>query len=980
MQYCPHCMRPTTGETCTHCGGQLRWKAPPTQLPLGTLLRGSGSRVYQLGAAKGQGGFGITYAALDLTTNTRVAIKEYYPTRCAVRDHMNGVTPATGQLEAYRSGMHSFLEEAKTLSTVGALSSVVSIRDYFEANGTAYLVMEYVEGDPLHEVVAKTGPMREDVLMPVLKDLMRDLSILHRANVIHRDISPDNLILTPQGTLKLLDFGAARSMQDGKSMTVMLKAGFSPVEQYQSKGQGPYTDVYALAGTIYYCLTGKVPPTAIDRITEDELVPPTQLGAKLEKRREEALLWAMAVQPSARPQNMDIFTNAMFPVAPTGTQARGTTTKDRPVLFDTNTGKPLTQEGRAPRFDTNTGKPLTQEGRVPRFDTNTGKPLTQEGQAPRFDTNTGKRLTGTESSRQDAGQKPRKSRKGLFLGLGGTAALIAVAVLVLVLLSGGTTKDGFRYRVSGGDIHITGYTGSSSVLTVPDTVKDRKVVTLREGAFSGIRNVTAITIPESVTTVEAGAFSQLPKLEMVTILGKSTRVEKGAFSGCGSLRVVFFSAKKAHDAMVSGGVLRGMDDVGVCYLGQDLAGGKVQYVRVEDGVPYAFTDNARAVLLVDASDFTAGELPALVSGMRLFDTAGRRVGAVMGHTEDGFDYEIVGEEAMIVGYTGSESIVAIPSDVEGKTVTTVAAGAFRDNATMQELFLTANITAIEPNAFVNCPDLRSVYVYSDMTVAAGTFVNCPRLRCVMENYCSVAGWALPDTCKVVRGFEDTGAGKLVIVEVDDQGIIYGLTDTDDVVLMSLPAGIAEFRIPSRVMGEYVTWTHPDALEDVSPNTVINMAPHMGFPFELMEKADWEFCDLGDFSHNWLLSCTICREINEARTGNQPRIVPDIGVVRAAEVRAREMNTSNSHTRPSGERWSTTLTEQGVDWASARAYKDSVSIADTSAFTEAYKTMILEMVDSFTGTNDSGEYFVLFGAALYVNSRNMAYCNGIAVVQ
>ena len=980
MQYCPHCMRPTTGETCTHCGGQLRWKAPPTQLPLGTLLRGSGSRVYQLGAAKGQGGFGITYAALDLTTNTRVAIKEYYPTRCAVRDHMNGVTPATGQLEAYRSGMHSFLEEAKTLSTVGALSSVVSIRDYFEANGTAYLVMEYVEGDPLHEVVAKTGPMREDVLMPVLKDLMRDLSILHRANVIHRDISPDNLILTPQGTLKLLDFGAARSMQDGKSMTVMLKAGFSPVEQYQSKGQGPYTDVYALAGTIYYCLTGKVPPTAIDRITEDELVPPTQLGAKLEKRREEALLWAMAVQPSARPQNMDIFTNAMFPVAPTGTQARGTTTKDQPVLFDTNTGKPLTQEGRVPRFDTNTGKPLTQEGRVLRFDTNTGKPLTQEGRVPRFDTNTGKRLTGTESSRQDAGQKPRKSRKGLFLGLGVAAALIAVAVLVLALLSGGTTKDGFRYRVSGGDIHITGYTGSSSVLTVPDTVNDRKVVTLREGAFSGIRNITAITIPESVTTVEAGAFSQLPKLEMVTILGKSTRVEKGAFSGCGSLRVVFFSAKKAYDATVSGGVLRGMDDVGVCYLGQDLAGGKVQYVRVEDGVPYAFTDNARAVLLVDASDFAAGELPALVSGMRLFDTAGRRVGAVMGHTEDGFDYEIVGEEAMIVGYTGSESIVGIPETVEGKTVTTVAAGAFMDNATMQYLFLNANITTIEPNAVVNCPDLRSVYVYSDMTVAAGTFVNCPRLRCVMENYCSVAGWDLPDTCKVVRGFEDTGAGKLVIVEVDDQGIIYGLTDTDDVVLMSLPAGIAEFRIPSRVMGEYVTWTHPDALEDVSPSTVINMAPNMGFPFELMEKADWEFCDLGDFSHNWLLSCTICREINEARTGNQPRIVPDIGVVRAAEVRAREMNTSNSHTRPSGERWSTTLTEQGVDWASARAYKDSVSTADTSAFTEAYKTMILKMVDSFTGTNDSGEYFVLFGAALYVNSRNMAYCNGIAVVQ
>ena len=313
MQFCPHCMKPAQGPVCGSCGGSMNWQAAATQLPLGTMLRGSDGTLYQLGAAKGQGGFGITYAAMDMMKGQRVAIKEYFPARCASRGHDFRVYPVSGQQQIFMGGMHSFLEEAMMLLAVCALESVVSVRDRFEANGTAYLVMEYVDGIPLHEVLRRNGPMRAEELMPKLPRLLADLETMHKARVIHRDISPDNIILMPDGRLKLLDFGSARSVQDGKSMTVMLKAGFSPVEQYQSKGQDAYTDVYALAATIYYCLTGVVPPSAVNRLDKDTLESPNQHGAGLTHQQEKALMDGMIVQPKLRPQSMQAFAAKLFP-------------------------------------------------------------------------------------------------------------------------------------------------------------------------------------------------------------------------------------------------------------------------------------------------------------------------------------------------------------------------------------------------------------------------------------------------------------------------------------------------------------------------------------------------------------------------------------------------------------------------------------------------------------------------------------------
>ncbi len=317
MALCPHCMRPADAEhgRCPRCGGDLGWTGAESHLPVGTVLPGSGGlRAYQIGAARGQGGFGVTYIALETGSRRRVAVKEYFPTRCACRggDRM-AVLPMAGQDAAFQGGLHSFLEEARLLAAHDGLPTVVRVMDYFQANQTAYLVMEYLDGVPLHEKMARQGgrlPAREFVSK--LPPLLRDLGRLHQGGVIHRDISPDNLMWMPDGSLKLLDFGCARSMENGKSMTVLLKHGFAPIEQYRTRGQGPYTDVYALAATVYYCVTGQVPPSAVDRLEQDTVQSPIALGADLTVRQETALLWALSVQPKARPQSMEEFAAMLF--------------------------------------------------------------------------------------------------------------------------------------------------------------------------------------------------------------------------------------------------------------------------------------------------------------------------------------------------------------------------------------------------------------------------------------------------------------------------------------------------------------------------------------------------------------------------------------------------------------------------------------------------------------------------------------------
>lgn len=313
-QFCPYCMNPVEGgKPCRACGlTEGSYTPSPHHLPPGTVLK----ERYLVGRVLGEGGFGITYIGCDLQLELKVAIKEYFPTDKASRVSQASldVTSYTGAAGVnYDRGLKKFLQEARTIARMDKQPVIVNVRDFFEANHTAYIVMEYVEGTTFKDLVEQRGgriPAGE--LLYLIEPLFFALKEMHGNGLIHRDISPENLMIE-KGTVRLLDFGCARESADGgNTLTIALKHGYAPVEQYQSKGQGPWTDVYALSATIYYCLTGKKPPQAMDRLVEDELIPPRKLGVELTQRQESALLYGMGVPPKRRFQSMEEFHTALY--------------------------------------------------------------------------------------------------------------------------------------------------------------------------------------------------------------------------------------------------------------------------------------------------------------------------------------------------------------------------------------------------------------------------------------------------------------------------------------------------------------------------------------------------------------------------------------------------------------------------------------------------------------------------------------------
>ncbi|MBQ6154096.1 MAG: protein kinase [Ruminococcus sp.] len=313
---CPNCFQPLDANTkfCPNCGfsGQSNQEKYPVAIPAGTILAGR----YIVGKVLGQGGFGITYLALDYQTKEKVALKEYFPETMVTRTEALTVSSYAGDREEnFNYGKDCFLEEAKTLAEFIGNDNIVRVYSYFEENGTAYFAMEYIEGESLQEYITrKGGRIPFDDAKRILFPIMDALSSVHAKGIVHRDISPDNIYICKDNSIKLLDFGAARySLGDkSRSLDVVLKHGYAPKEQYTRRGrQGPFTDVYSIAATFYRAITGQTPPDSIDRIDNDELVPPSQLGVSIPPKAEEALLKALAVQPEQRFQNIDALKNAM---------------------------------------------------------------------------------------------------------------------------------------------------------------------------------------------------------------------------------------------------------------------------------------------------------------------------------------------------------------------------------------------------------------------------------------------------------------------------------------------------------------------------------------------------------------------------------------------------------------------------------------------------------------------------------------------
>ena len=309
QEYCYKCMRALNGSTtCQNCGYDNAGKSAseaPYHLIRGTKLAGR----YLVGNVLGEGGFGITYIGLDTTLLKRVAVKEFYPSGAANRTNTvsEEIIVTKGKEEFFKKGVDRFLLEAKNVAAFSEEEGTVDVLDYFQENGTAYIVMEFLDGQNLKDYINTHGCFKLEELVTRLLPVMRSLSYMHKKGIIHRDISPDNIMFTKRGKLKLMDFGSARYYtNEERKMSVILKQGFAPEEQYRQNGeQGPHTDVYALCATIYACITGSVPQSSLDRLVDDTLKKPSELGVKVLPYQEKALMHGLALSRKNRTPDMD---------------------------------------------------------------------------------------------------------------------------------------------------------------------------------------------------------------------------------------------------------------------------------------------------------------------------------------------------------------------------------------------------------------------------------------------------------------------------------------------------------------------------------------------------------------------------------------------------------------------------------------------------------------------------------------------------
>lgn len=276
-------------------------------LQLGTIVHNR----YRVDQVLGEGGFGVTYKVTDLREDRIAAMKEYMPTDIAVRRPGGvDVIPRQECQESYERFRDKFLEEAKIIYRYRGHPNIINVQHLFYGNNTAYYVMEFIDGMDLGKLLAQSGQrLSWDVLRPIMNQVVSALKEVHSNGMIHCDISPDNIFVLKGGQVKLIDFGAAKSVLHGKSSIVMLKRGFAPPEQLSTSGKlGPWTDVYALAVTIYRCFTGRMPQSAEDRLLNDKTLWPSQLGVQVPHATwEKVLKKAMSLRIEERYQSVNDF-------------------------------------------------------------------------------------------------------------------------------------------------------------------------------------------------------------------------------------------------------------------------------------------------------------------------------------------------------------------------------------------------------------------------------------------------------------------------------------------------------------------------------------------------------------------------------------------------------------------------------------------------------------------------------------------------
>ena len=316
QNYCYGCFSPKKNDfQCEICGyvHKPENEHEHSHLPAGTELN---SR-YIVGKVIGAGGFGITYIAFDPKLRVRLAIKEFFPRSIASRNITTYAIVPYGEDEKleFQNGLKYFLNEARSAAMFETNQNVVGVKDMFEEYNTAYMVMPYISGIPFDTYLLQNGEaVNFKTALSILAPVMEALSTVHDSNLLHRDISPENIFITDEGIPKLIDFGSARPSvaSDTLSMTPVIKEGYAPLEQYSRQGeQGPWTDIYSMAATLYRAVSGKVPPPAMERFTEDKLIDLSTVCDDIPGYAVKAIEKALSLRSGDRFQSMSEFLNAL---------------------------------------------------------------------------------------------------------------------------------------------------------------------------------------------------------------------------------------------------------------------------------------------------------------------------------------------------------------------------------------------------------------------------------------------------------------------------------------------------------------------------------------------------------------------------------------------------------------------------------------------------------------------------------------------
>lgn len=286
-------------------------------LPSGTSL----NQRYTLIKVLGEGGFGITYLGWDEVLQSPIAVKEFFPEtligkEASSREEGKIYIQGAVDNEIYEKSRQAFLQEARNLSQFSGIDGIVQVRDYFQENDTAYIVMEYIDGISIKKYIRENGVMGYQQVLTIMEPVLKALQTIHKKQIIHRDLSADNIMLTGDGKLKLIDFGAARytSAYANKTMTILFKRGFAAEEQYREKGeQGAWTDVYGISSAMYFMITGEVPEEAVERVICDKVVPLSErAGLEVPEDISVAIQKGMAVMAKDRYQTMEELYVALY--------------------------------------------------------------------------------------------------------------------------------------------------------------------------------------------------------------------------------------------------------------------------------------------------------------------------------------------------------------------------------------------------------------------------------------------------------------------------------------------------------------------------------------------------------------------------------------------------------------------------------------------------------------------------------------------